>query len=143
MLKQKQLHPSPATNIKVAVPEAKTTLLGKTADELQENIEISKDRKITGDLLYVTNYKEFSSNVDEQNGNYLALSFPEATQGQEITCEVKGDGSIVKKPVKVDSKDGFIVLKIANTSQIIEVVKGEESITLDLTQLQLKSLPGA
>ena len=128
----------------MAVPEAKAVLLGKTTDELQENVAISEDKKITGKSLYVTEYTGFSSNIDEQTGNYLALSFPEATQGQEITCELKGEGSTVKKPVPVDKKDGLIVFKIANKDQTIEIVsEGKETITLDLTQLELKSLPGA
>ena len=68
------------------------------------------------------------------------MYFPEAKADKVITCEVKGDGSKLKKPVAVDQKDGLIVLQIANKNQTIEVVSdGMTTKTLTLTDLELKT----
>ncbi len=124
--------------VKVEVVDGSKDVCGKTANELQENIKIDTKGAVTGTLKYVTGYTGFSSKQAEQSGNYLALYFPEAKEGIEITCEVKGEGAIVKKPVKVDTEDGQIVFKIANKEQTIEVVsKEKQTKTLTLKDLVL------
>lgn len=115
-------------------------MLGKKVEELQKDIVINENNKISGTLNHITDYEEFSSNKEEQTGNYLALYFPEAKEGSTITCEIKGEGAVVKKPIEVDKSDGNIVLKIANKEQTIEVVCEEkETRTLDLSELELKN----
>lgn len=125
--------------IKVQVPDGATvTTLGeKTVEEFQENITISPENSIQGSLKHLESFEEFSKDA---KGNFLALYFPEAKADTVITCEVKGDGSKLKKPVAVDQKDGLIVLQIANTNQTIEVVSdGKTTKTLTLTELDLKT----
>lgn len=125
--------------IKVQVPDGATvTTLGeKTVEEFQENVTISPENSIQGSLKHLESFEEFSKDA---KGNFLALYFPEAKADTVITCEVKGDGSKLKKPVAVDQKDGLIVLQIANTNQTIEVVSdGKTTKTLTLTELDLKT----
>ena len=125
--------------IKVQVPDgsAVTTLGEKTVEEFQENISINPENSIQGSLKYLESFEEFSKDA---KGNFLALYFPEAKADTVITCELKGDGSKVKKPVAVDSKDGLIVLQIANKNQTIEIVsEGKTTKTLTLTDLELKT----
>lgn len=94
-----------------------TDLLGKTANDLQSNIKVHKD-SINGQLKYVTDYTGFSSNVEEQSGNYIALkaecNFDDAT----ITGEVVGG---THGAVTLDS-DRIIICRIANNTQSIKFV---------------------
>lgn len=113
-------------------------LFGKTVDELQSGVSVGTNA-ITGTLLYVDDYTGFSSKVEEQSGNYLALhcSVPLASDAT-ITVEVIGGTS---GPATLDD-DGLIVDRIANTSQKIKVVAsktGYESVTktFNLTGLTL------
>lgn len=103
-------------------------LLGKTVDDLQENIVIGRN-KITGTLKYVTGYTGFSSNVAEQSGNYLALYCEVPLEDDvNITVEVINGFS---GPVTLDD-DGLIVLRIASTNQSVKVTaskQGYDSIT--------------
>ena len=125
--------------IKVQVPDGATvTTLGeKTVEEFQENVTISPENSIQGSLKHLASFEEFGKDA---KGNFLALYFPEAKADKVITCEVKGDGSKLKKPVAVDQKDGLIVLQIANKNQTIEVVSdGMTTKTLTLTELDLKT----
>lgn len=125
--------------IKVQVPDGATvTTLGeKTVEEFQENITISPENSVQGSLKYLASFEEFSKDA---KGNFLALYFPEAKADTTITCEVKGEGAKLKKPVAVDQKDGLIVLQIANKNQTIEVVSdGKTTKTLTLTDLELKT----
>ena len=125
--------------IKVQVPDGATvTTLGeKTVEEFQENITISPENSVQGSLKYLASFEEFSKDA---KGNFLALYFPEAKADTTITCEVKGEGAKLKKPVAVDQKDGLIVLQIANINQTIEVVSdGKTTKTLTLTELELKT----
>ena len=109
-------------------------LLGKTADDLQEDVEVANGA-ITGTLNYVTGYTGFSGDVAEQSGNYLALKVT-AIEGATITVElINGTAG---HPVTLD-EDGMIVLRIANKStQSVEVVATKDS----LSEVQRFSLTG-
>ena len=131
---------------KVPTTVQSTDLLDKNLTDLQTDVEISLDGKVTGTLKYVTEYNGFNpSNENEQKGNYLVLYFPEAKTGTVVTCELKGAGTNnPNKAVKVDPKDGLIILKIANVNQTVEVVStaanGVKTVrTLTLTGLTLKN----
>ena len=109
-------------------------LLGKTADDLQEDVEVA-DGAITGTLNYVTGYTGFSGDVAEQSGNYLALKVT-AIDGATITVELIN--GTVGHPVTLD-EDGMIVLRIANKStQSVEIVATKGS----LSEVQRFSLTG-
>ena len=109
-------------------------LLGKTADDLQEDVEVANGA-ITGTLNYVTGYTGFSGDVAEQSGNYLAIKVT-AIEGATITVELIN--GTVGHPVELD-EDGMIVLRIANKStQSVEVVATKDS----LSEVQRFSLTG-
>lgn len=115
-------------------------LLGKDAEDLQENVAIANG-SVTGTLKYVTGYTGFSGDVAEQSGNYLAIKVEAVADS--ITVELVG--GTLGHPVTLDS-DGMIVLKIADTStQSITVVatKGNVSETHNLSISGLTLTPEA
>ena len=117
---------------------AETNLYDLTANELQSDITI-KDNEISGILNYVSDYVGFnSSNKEEQNGNFLALSLS-ADEGITITTELVGG---TKGPVTIN--DGFCVYRITdNKKQKVKVTfsKEEETETkiYGLTGLECKT----
>ena len=95
---------------------------------MQTNVSVANDA-ITGTLKHITGYIGFSSNVDEQSGNYIALKVSTTpTDGATTTVELVGG---TKGPVKLDS-DMNIVIRVTNKdAQSVKVIatKGTESIT--------------
>lgn len=105
-------------------PQAKAidgndTELGMKIEKLQKNIVIDNlNNMITGQLLYVTDFEQFSSVEAEKKGNYLALQVdspdPNATIDVELTKKVTldQDRKIImritdatrKKPLKITIK---------------------------------------
>lgn len=59
-------------SLSVKPEDGEAVLFGKTVNELQSDVVVSDD-EVTGTLKYVDGYVDFSSNVSEQSGNYLAL----------------------------------------------------------------------
>lgn len=106
--------------------DAAEDILGKTVDELQDDIEIEDDA-VSGTLLYIDDYTGFSEDTDLQVGNFLAIHAEVPyVDDVEITCE---DG------VVLDS--GVIVIRVTDKStQTVTVVaskEGCESVTRELT----------
>ena len=100
-------------------------LLGKYADDLQEDIAIA-DTSITGTSKAVTGYTGFSSNVAQQSGNYIALKIDTANAtNATITVEIIGGTS---GEVTLDS-DRLWVGKIASTSQKIKITATKTGYT--------------
>lgn len=96
--------------------ETEIGLGSKKASDLQKNVVIDNlTNTITGQLLYVSDFSDFSSVAAEQKGNYLVLQVdspdPKATINVELTKNVQldSDRRIVikiteatkKKPLKV------------------------------------------
>ena len=93
-------------------------LFGKVAADLQSNVAVT-GTNITGHLNYVSDYTGFSSKVEEQSGNYLAVHAEANVEGATITVKVT-------KPVTLDP-DGDVVLRIADKStQTVTVVASKE-----------------
>lgn len=106
--------------------DAAEDILGKTVDELQDDIEIEDDA-VSGTLLYIDDYTGFSEDTDLQVGNFLAIHAEVPyVDDVEITCE---DG------VVLDS--GIIVVRVTDKStQTVTVVaskQGFESVTKTFT----------
>lgn len=78
---------------------------------------IVNDNSIEGVLHYVTGYTGFSSNVDEQSGNFLVLKF-QHSEGATTTVEIIGGTS---GPVALD-EDMIWVGRIEPSDQGIRVV---------------------
>lgn len=103
-----------------------TDLLGKTADDLQENIVIGRNLAITGTLKYVDDYSS-AFGTGEDSGNYIAIKF-ESDDDAIITAEVVNG---VHGPVTLD-EDGILVARIADkSSQTLKIVasKDRKSVT--------------
>ena len=114
--------PDPALSIAVSPITGNTDLLGKKASELQSNIVINDTTmSISGTLKHVTGYTGFSSNVDEQSGNYIALNVdPESGFPESMTVEVKNGTS---GPSKITAEDHQVVLKIKDASKQSIIIK--------------------
>ena len=102
-------------------------LLGKTIDELQENVEIGATN-IVGTLHRIEGWTEFSGDPTEQSGNYLAL-YVDAPGVESATYKARLIGG-THGEVTLDS-DQTIIFRIANRTQKIEVTveKGGDSYT--------------
>ena len=121
-------------NTKTVGLSGNVDLLGKTADDLQEDVVVGAD-EVTGSLNYVTGYTGFSGDVSEQSGNYLALKVT-AVSGATITVELIN--GTLGHPVTLD-EDGMIVIRIANkTTQSVEVVATKD----DKSEVQRFTLTG-
>ncbi len=118
---------SNAITLKVASPEASTTVKGKLVSELQQNIDVG-EANVTGKLLYVENYTEYSTTVSEQEGNYLALKVETDPTDATTTVELLGG----KLGEQVPDANGIVVMRVTNTAtQTVKVTstKGKDSIT--------------
>ena len=67
-------------------------LLGKVASDLQSNMAVNSVGEVTGTSKYVTDYTGFSSNPEEQQGNYVAfhISVGDMVIGTNVTVKVNG-----------------------------------------------------
>lgn len=124
---------SPSGPTVLVEPVAGTeTKYGKKVSDLQDDVVISTNRKIDGTLHYVTGYTEFnSSELTEQEGNYLALDFSDNWLGDTdpttFTVELKGGK---KGPVTLTDGDAFCVFRVTNpNTQSIEVVSTDSTGT--------------
>lgn len=124
---------SPSGPTVLVEPVAGTeTKYGKKVSDLQDDVVINTNWKIDGTLHYVTGYTEFnSSELTEQEGNYLALDFSDNWLGDTdpttFTVELKGGK---KGPVTLTDGDAFCVFRVTNpNTQSIEVVSTDSTGT--------------
>ena len=126
-------------SLSVKPEDGEAVLFGKTVNELQSDVVVSDD-EVTGTLKYVDGYADFSSNVSEQSGNYLALKIEAEPAEAETVVELVGG---TKGPVTLD-EDMNIVLLIKNKdTQSIKVTvddgKDSATKTYGLTRLILET----
>lgn len=118
---------------KVSIPNGETELYGKTVDELASNLEVQSDGKVTGTLNYVTGYTDFSSNEEEQSGNYFPFSLE--VSGTNMTFKKNGEVSKESIPFEKDN-----VFRITSKTDKFEVLVDNESvITFDFSETKLKT----
>lgn len=121
---------------------SETELFGKLVSDLQTNIAVGSNKKITGTLKYVTGYTGFSGDPALQSGNYIAMKVT-ATAGTTTTVEVVGGHS---GPVTLDSDMNF-VLRIENKNQKIKLVSTKNGVTeteiFSLADITLEAAPAA
>ena len=68
----------------------------------------------------MTNYTEFSSNTEEQKGNYLVLKVPNGGESKVVTTvEVVGG---TKGPVTLDADRNIVLLIKSNSDQSVRVI---------------------
>ena len=129
----------PTLEVSVVPVDGSEVLFGKSVSDLQSSVAIANNA-ITGNLNYIVDYTEFSSNPSEQSGHYLAIKC-EALAGSTITVELIN--GTLGHPVTLDS-DGMIVIRITNTgTQSVQVVatKNHVSQTVNLSISNLVLLP--
>lgn len=116
-------------------------LLGLHADDLQSNVSVSNG-VIAGNLKYVTGYTGFSGKVEEQSGNYLALTF--AKEGA-TTIKVKMSPSYSGGRWTTLDPDGTNIFRVHDTTQkiLVQVTEGTEvtSNEYSLSGLTLEAAP--
>ena len=111
-------------------------LLGKTKEQLQEDIRI-EGGKVYGKLKYVTGYTGFSGDVSEQSGNYLVLHIT-ANNSEVIKAQLING---THGQVTLDS-DGILITRITNIeTQTIEITNKDKTVELDLTSLIVEQAP--
>lgn len=109
-------------------PSTTADLFGKKVTELQANVQATAELGFTGKLLYNTDYTGFSDKVNEQEGNYLALSVAANDADATITVELLGGSS----PVCKNAGGNNWVMRVTNSmSQQVRIsaVAGRDSAT--------------
>ncbi len=72
-------------------PDPEIDTFGKSLEELQSNVVIGADHRITGTLHYVTGYTGFSSIPAEQSGNYLVTHYsPDPPEADVMVYKTSG-----------------------------------------------------
>lgn len=114
-------------SLSVKPENGEAVLFGKTVNELQSDVVVSDD-EVTGTLKYVDGYVDFSSNVSEQSGNYLALKIEAEPAEAETVVELVGG---TKGPVTLDDDMNIVLLIKNKDTQSIKVTTthNEESVT--------------
>ena len=114
-------------SLSVKPEDGEAVLFGKAVNELQSDAVVS-DNEVTGTLKYVDGYVDFSSNVSEQSGNYLALKIEAEPAEAETVVELVGG---TKGPVALDDDMNIVLLIKNKDTQSIKVTTthNEESIT--------------
>lgn len=89
---------------------------------------VVSDDEVTSTLKYVDGYVDFSSNVSEQSGNYLALKIEAEPAEAETVVELVGG---TKGPVTLDDDMNIVLLIKNKDTQSIKVttIHNEESVT--------------
>lgn len=92
-------------------------MFGKDCGDLQESIAI-EGGAMTGTLKYVTGYTGFSSKVEQQSGNFLAVKVVNESADEIYVGLNPSEGSGM---VKLDA-DGIAVLRVANKdTQVLRI----------------------
>ena len=114
-------------SLSVKPEDGEAVLFGKTVNELQSDVVVSDD-EVTGTLKYVDGYVDFSSNVSEQSGNYLALKIEAEPAEAETVVELVGG---TKEPVTLDDDMNIVLLIKNKDTQSIKVTTthNRESVT--------------
>ena len=131
---------TPATSpLTVAPVTGETDLLGKKANDLQSDIKVDTTDgiNVTGTSKYVTGYTGWSSVVEDQEGNYIALKL--TTDSKEAIQFKSVDGT--DNGYKTLDSDGILIWRISKGEdgnvKPIEVKVGKDNFTIDLSGVTL------
>ncbi len=128
--------------LSIAPDDGEGDAYGKSISELQTGIVVS-DGAISGTLHYVENYTNFSSAIDEQEGNYLVVTVeadPDATVKFHLVGGSKGE-------ITLTPDDRQVVCRIRDkNSQSIRITaekSGKRNVkNYSLTGLTLEAKAG-
>ena len=124
-------------------PDPEEDCFGLVPSDLQSNIQISADNKITGTLHYVSDFTGFSSIPEEQSGNYLVTHYapvpPEADVYVYKTSGTVGWKKLTKPSLTLVSR---ITDKETQKLQVYYELNGVKSDTIeyDLSGLTLEPM---
>lgn len=107
--------------------ETGVDLLGKDVTDLQGEVSIDVNNRITGTLAYIDDYTGFSGDPAEQVGHYIAVKATAGT-GAVITAQVIGGDH---GPVTLD-EDGILIARIKNTRQKLKFTATVGNVTDEL-----------
>ena len=122
------------TGLSIQADDAETERYGKTVSDLQSAISVGNG-KITGTLKYVTGYTGWTSEVEKQSGNFLALKL-DVADGAEVSAML-GD----KGPVDL-TEDKYLVARISDKTEKLKFTATKGGATevkeYDLSELVLE-----
>ena len=101
---------------------------------MASNLKVQSDGKVTGTLNYVTGYTDFSSNEEEQSGNYFPFSL-EVT-GTNMTFKKNGETS--KENISFEKDNVFRIT--SQTDKFEVLVDNQSVITFDFSETKLKKV---
>ncbi len=103
----------------------------KGNDFLGDDIKVEDNGKVTGSLKYVENFKEFSSNVEEQEGNYFPFSLTDTAGKSQMTIKKNGSAEPDKTDIEFDPQ---IILRVTKGDKFEIIVDDESVITFDFAE---------
>lgn len=132
-----------ATKCAVSVPMPNEIYLGKMASEMQSDVKIGLDGKVTGKVHYVRNFFAFNSTVKaEQNGYYLFVYLPlsqdyDVRKTQTVSVKV-GSGEAKEFPAEGTGLPLIVFITKETGTITLEVKNGDSAGTrvLDLSALE-------
>lgn len=103
---------APISEVIASVPTGDVTFAGSEGHKLSDltdgDVEIHEDGSVLGNFSYISGWKWFSSNTEEQSGNFFAIQLGSEWDGKEITVKKNG-GDPGKK-----STDHDWILRLSN-----------------------------
>lgn len=114
------------------MPTALQNVYGKTVEELVKNdVKIAEDGSVTGTLLNVTGYTDFSDNPTEQKGHYFPIVLDDKYKGKTISCQRNSD-----KP-KTSSDLEWVLRVVSNSTKFTFKADNEPILTLNFEKATL------
>lgn len=117
----------------ILIPAHHQPLLGKNVDDLiGKDVKVAEDGSVSGTLLYVPSYPDFSSNADEQHGNYFPAYIDR--EGEQITIDKDGAVKTHDFP-----DDHLLVIRVDKQETTVKITVDESEITtLNFKKAKLK-----
>lgn len=106
-------------------------IFGKQVSDLQSNVAVAADKSISGDLAYVTDYTEFSSDPELQSGNFIALHW---SNPQSIVTSLKvgiKNGTPMVECLNDPDRNGVFRILSPNNVFVIEQSDGTNTLTTE------------
>ena len=117
----------------ILIPARHQPLLGKNVDDLiGKDVKVAEDGSVSGTLLYVPEYPEFSSVPDEQKGNYFPVYIDR--EGERLTIDKNGTEKTQNFPA-----DHLLVIRVDSPDTTVKIsVDKLEITTLNFKKAKLK-----
>lgn len=117
----------------LTVIDTSSTALGKSVGDLIDGVVVHENGDVTGTIKYVKEYKDFSSNVEEQSGNYFPFKLTKS--GSKVT--IKKNGAETRKDINFPDDNTF-VFRVASSDKFEVIVDGESIVTLNFSSATIQ-----